>query len=300
MDSKRILVIGSLNMDLVTRVKVTPRVGETVHGMGLEQIPGGKGANQATAMAKLGAPVRMAGCVGSDAYGQVLKAKLKEAGIEDAVTVSNTAPTGTALIMVNATADNSIVVISGANGELVPERIEEAWFEGIDFLVMQLEVPLSTVETALAMAKAKGIMTVLNPAPAMDLPEHLLKKVDLLVVNETEFETYAGFPYRHEQDLAKGYERISAKAILLTLGSEGSWYFSGNASCFVPALKVDAVDTTAAGDSYIGGLLYELSAGKTIEEAMDFATRVAAYTVTQFGAQSSLPTLENLRDGGFL
>lgn len=300
MNSKRILVVGSLNMDLVTRVKATPRVGETVQGRGLEALPGGKGANQATAMAKLGATVRMAGCVGKDGYGQLLKSSLAKLKVEDFIAVSSDAPTGTALIMVNETADNSIVVIPGANGELLPQCIESQWFDGVDFLVMQLEVPVDTVKKALEIAKDKGITTVLNPAPAIELPRDFFSGLDLLVVNETEFETYTGIGFKKVEDLIAGYSILHARAILLTLGSEGSFYYDGTGSTFVPALKVEAIDTTAAGDSYIGGLLYQLSMGKSMKEAMFFATSVAAYTVTKFGAQSSLPTYEDLEKGGLL
>lgn len=287
-------------MDLVTRVKMTPRVGETVQGIGLEALPGGKGANQATAMAKLGAAVRMVGCVGEDAHGQLLKNSLVELDVEDFIGVTTAAPTGTALIMVNETADNSIVVIPGANGQLLPECIEDHWFDGVDFLVMQLEIPLETVNKALSIAKAKGIITVLNPAPAIELPSDFFGGVDLLVVNETEFETYTGITFTNAVDLTAGYSILKAKAILLTLGSEGSLFYNGLESIFVPALIVEAIDTTAAGDSYIGGLLFELSRGKSMKEAMSFATGVAAYTVTKFGAQSSLPTYKDLIEGGLL
>lgn len=300
MGSKRILVIGSLNMDLVTRVKTTPRIGETVQGNGLKQIPGGKGANQATAMVKLGAKVSMAGRVGRDAYGEILKNNLHALKVEDYISFSNTAPTGTALIMVNETADNSIVVIPGANGELSISHLDNEVFEDVDFLVMQLEVPLETVRAALEIARRKGIVTVLNPAPAIALPVGFFKDIDFLVLNETEFETYTAIKFENEKDLASGFKQLGSKAILLTLGSEGSWYYNGSESYFVPALTVEAVDTTAAGDSYIGGLLFELSNGKPIEEAMLFATKVAAYTVTKFGAQSSLPTYDNMIEGGYL
>ena len=282
-------------MDQVTRVNKTPKVGETVMGNGLFLNPGGKGANQAVAMGKLGADVAMVGLVGGDASGVDLKANLKAMKVVDHVGVIKNAPTGTAFIMVNADADNSIVVIEGANGKFTPELVQDGWFNGIDVVVAQLEIPYDTVKTAFQSAKEKGIMTVLNPAPAKTLDKALLSVTDLLVVNETEFEVVTGKPYGNLDDMKWAYEALGVKAILLTLGKKGAYYFAGEQILHTPAKNVNAMDTTAAGDSYIGGFVSAYAKGATIESAMEFATWVAAYTVTNIGAQSALPTYDELK-----
>ena len=205
MTQKKILVIGSLNMDQVTQVNHTPRVGETVMGSNLHLNPGGKGANQAVAMGKLGADVKMIGMVGSDASGTELKMNLSNMGVIDDVSVTDLAPTGTAWIMVGADADNSIVVIEGANGELKPEHVNASWFEGVDIVVLQLEIPYETVKIALKMAKELGKLTILNPAPAKVLDCDLLSYVDMLVVNETEFEIVSNVHYKDMNTLKAGY-----------------------------------------------------------------------------------------------
>lgn len=283
-------------MDQVTKVNHTPRVGETVHGKGLLLNPGGKGANQAVAIGKLGGDVTMVGLVGDDANGLELKKQLIAQNVKDHVQVVEGVATGLAMIMVNANADNSIVVIEGANGALTEDLVCEAWFENQDIVVMQLETPERTVFEALKMAKSLGVKTVLNPAPAKFLSRELLELVDMLVVNETEFETLSGLK---TDAFNEGYKKLGVKEIVLTLGSEGARYYDGEKDIFVPARRVEAVDTTAAGDSFIGGLMVALADASPMEEALDFATRVAAYTVTKFGAQSALPTLEALNHFNF-
>lgn len=291
MANKRILVIGSLNMDQVTKVAHTPRVGETVHGKGLYLNPGGKGANQAVAMGKLGGDVTMIGRVGDDSNGVELKKQLVDQNVKDHVQVVEGVATGLAMIMVNANADNSIVVIDGANGALTEDLVQEQWFDHQDIVVMQLETPVDTVLKALKMAKKLGKRTVLNPAPAKVLSRELLSYVDLLIVNETEFEVLSGLK---TDALSEGYAQLGVQEIVLTLGSEGARYYDGTSNLFVPAKRVDAVDTTAAGDSFIGGLVVALAKDAPVQEALEFATCVAAYTVTKFGAQNALPTLEEV------
>jgi len=296
MTHKKILVIGSLNMDQVTRVNHTPRVGETVMGDGLHQNPGGKGANQAVAMGKLGADVTMIGMVGSDASGTELKMNLSKMGVIDAVKVTDLATTGTAWIMVNADADNSIVVIEGANGSLKPEHVVPSWFDDIDIVVLQLEIPYETVSKSLQIAKSLGKLTVLNPAPAKELDYDTLSNVDILVVNETEFERVSGVHYTGLESLFTGYKKLGVKQLVLTLGKDGVIYYDGEMITQVPAKVVKAVDTTAAGDSFIGGMVYDYSRGATMAEALAFATEVAAFTVTKLGAQSALPSLNDLEE----
>jgi len=296
MIQRKILVIGSLNMDQVTRVDHTPRVGETVTGSGLHLNPGGKGANQAVALGKLGADVTMIGMVGSDASGAELKMNLSNMGVVDAVSVTDSAPTGTAWIMVNANADNSIVVIEGANGALKPEHVNTSWFDNVDIVVLQLEIPYETVKKALEMAKSLGKLTVLNPAPAKALDFDMLSNVDILIVNETEFELVSDVHFTGIEALKTGYEKLGIKQLVLTLGKDGAIYYDGETATNVPARVVKAVDTTAAGDSFIGGMLYAYSRGASMAQALTFATEVAAFTVTKLGAQSALPSMADLEE----
>lgn len=297
MSMKNIVVIGSLNMDQVTRVHKTPKIGETVSGNGLHHNPGGKGANQAVALGKLGANVTMIGKVGNDTFGHQLKANLAEMNVKDNVEVTENASTGLAFIMVNDNADNSIVVIEGANGEIRPEDVNSEWFNKMDYVALQLEIPLETVYEVLKQSKKLGKITFLNPAPAKALDDQLLELVDYLVVNETEFEQISGISYTQHNDLIKGYEKIGVKNIILTLGTKGAWFYDGVKQFHTPAKVVKAVDTTAAGDSFIGGFIYELSRGGTAQQAMEFATEVAAFTVTKLGAQSALPYLSDVNRG---
>lgn len=294
----KILVVGSLNMDLVTKVNATPKVGETLPGDGLEYIPGGKGANQAVAMGKLGANVEMIGALGQDANGSILKTNLEKMHVRnDRIKEIVGVPTGVAMIMVNASGDNSIVVIAGANGELKPEDVKDEWFDDVSLLVCQLETPVDTVERVLKRAKALGVKTLLNPAPAKPLSNDLLSAVDLLVPNETEFESLTGIAIESKEDMIKGYAVLNALGItelIVTIGAKGAWYYDGHQFLEVAGRKVDAVDTTAAGDSFIAGVCDSLARGATVQEALEMGNKVASITVTRFGAQSSLPSREEV------
>ncbi|MDF1616434.1 ribokinase [Petrocella sp. FN5] len=303
---KKILVLGSLNMDLVTRVKITPKIGETLLGEGLEQIPGGKGANQAVAIGKLGGEVAMLGRVGMDGFGDVLMKNLATNGVEAQLTKAvQGPPTGVALIMVNDSGDNSIVVIPGANFALKKEDLTQEMFEGCDYLLAQLETPIETIEAAFSMAKEQGLYTILNPAPARTLSKQLIGLTDLLVPNETEFETLTGIHPDSEAHIKEGAQVLfdrGVKAIIITLGEDGACHVDATGDLhYEKGHKVKAVDTTAAGDSFIGGLLYGMAQGEGIKEAMKRAVIVGALTVTKLGAQSSLPTLKEVEDyvGGF-
>ncbi|OJV66828.1 MAG: ribokinase [Clostridiales bacterium 38-18] len=293
---KKALVIGSLNMDLVTRVNMTPRIGETVSGAGLMMNPGGKGANQAVALGKLGVNVKMIGCLGNDEYGSQLKENLKKMNVVDGTFTINECPTGIAFIMVNESSDNSIVVIEGANGKLTPEMVQIEWFDGISYLVTQQEVPMATLKKAMQIAKKLNIMTIHNPAPINTESLELLKYVDLLVLNETEFAELTGKEYEGEESIKWGYDRLGIQQLLLTLGSKGAIYFDGSHVITVPSIKVTAVDTTAAGDSYIAGIVHHLIQGLDMAASMEFATKVAAKTVTRMGAQSSLPYIHEIEE----
>ena len=296
---KKSLVVGSLNMDLVTRVSVTPQVGETVLGNGFDQIPGGKGANQAVAMGKLGGQVAMLGCVGDDDFGVALKSNLKACHVDAQMVKSISGmPTGLAMIMVNESGDNSIVVVPGANYQLKAEDLSKSDFVGFDFCVAQLETPVETVERAFVLAKEAGATTVLNPAPAQGLLENLIAHTDLLIPNETEFFTLTGYDTQCRDSLLKGAEVLYEKgvhALLITLGAQGAIYLDKEGTEIKKAgHKVDAVDTTAAGDSFIGGFVTALAEGSDVASAMEFAMKVAAITVTRHGAQRSLPNRQEV------
>lgn len=294
---KKINVLGSLNMDLVTNVNITPKVGETILGSGFSQIPGGKGANQAAAIGRLGGNVSMIGRVGNDPFADKLLSSLEKDNVDiKNVSKSEVKPTGTALIMVNADGDNSIVVIPGSNFDINSSDITSDMLDG-DYLVAQLETPLEVIESSFKLAKEKGVKTVLNPAPAKKLSKELLSTVDILIPNETEFELLTGHNALDEKELDIGVKKLidlGTSLVLITLGSNGSVLCDGKEKKYFKASKVKAVDTTAAGDSFIGGLLYSLSNGKSIDDSIVFASKVAALTVTKSGAQSSLPTLKEV------
>ncbi|WP_432664285.1 ribokinase [Wukongibacter baidiensis] len=295
-----ITVIGSLNMDLVTRVKVMPRIGETLIGKNYMQIPGGKGANQADAIAKLGSKVKMIGLVGDDGFGNDLISSLTEDGVDVShIKKLKDATTGIAVIMVNDEGENSIVVIPGANFELTPEHIDDSIeaIKGSDIVVTQLETPVDTVRYALKRAKELGKYTILNPAPAAKLDDELISYIDLLTPNETELEVLSGVKIETESDILAGARVLmnkGVKELIVTMGEKGALYVNDKENNVYPAHKVEPVDTTAAGDSFTGGIAVALSEGKSMEEAIKFATKVGAITVTREGAQSSLPTREEV------
>lgn len=295
-----IVVVGSLNMDLVVSTEKIPRPGETVMGRGFKQVPGGKGGNQAAAAAKLGGSVRMIGCVGEDDMGRFLKMSLRGDGVDVAAVCEKTgAATGIAAIAVEDSGNNSITVAPGANYVLAAEDIEnnrELIAEGA-ILLVQLETRIEVVETALRLAKEAGKITILNPAPAAELSTEILRHADILTPNETELEVLSGCPVDTEENIrAAGKKLISAGAgeLIVTLGGSGCMHITGNGAKTYPAYKVKAVDTTAAGDSFNGALAVCLDRGESVEAAVAFAMKVGAMTVTKEGAQTSLPTLTEI------
>ncbi|BEP28496.1 ribokinase [Helicovermis profundi] len=295
---KNILVLGSLNMDLVTSVQHTPKIGETIFGDKLAFIPGGKGANQAVALGKLGANVEIIGMIGGDEYGEILRKNLNKFNVlNNNILYSKNNTTGIAFIMVNNSGDNSIVVISGANEDFKSDRIKNEWFINKDIVVSQLEIPIETVNEAFSLAKQNGCYTVLNPAPALNLPDSLLRNTDIIIPNETEFEILTGIRYTDNDDIIEGSKILfdkGVKEILVTLGEKGAIYLSKERVIQVNSYMVDAVDTTAAGDSFIAGVVFYISIGKNIEEALEFASKVAAITVSRKGAQTSLASFKEV------
>lgn len=296
-----ITVVGSLNMDLVTEVKYTPSVGETIMGRGLDKIPGGKGANQGVTIGKLGGQVKMIGKIGKDDYGKSLLKSLKENNVNSEHVMFSNESTGLAFIMVNDNGDNSIVVIPGANFDFDKNDIQEKKevIKSSDVLVCQLESPLDVIDEALDIAKATNTFTILNPAPGKKLPQSILRNVDLLTPNESELEILTDEKITDEKSLLKACSILmeqGIKKLIVTLGEKGSLLVDNSGHQMFKAMKVEAIDTTAAGDSFTGALAYAIDQGKSIEEAIDLATKVAALSVTQKGAQSSLPSMNEVNE----
>ena len=298
---KNICVIGSLNMDLVVNVDTMPKPGQTIIGSNFKEVPGGKGANQAVAMARLNGNVSMIGKVGEDGFGQTLINSLKNDKVDTTYIQTAKGATGVALITVDKNAQNSIVVSPGANFEVKEDDIDnniEA-IKNSDIVVLQLETPLNTIKYALNKAKELNKYTILNPAPAVKLDDEIIKNVDLLTPNETELEIISGVSIETEEDIQKAAQIMiekGVKELIVTLGSKGSLYINKEKSMYKTAYKVETMDTTAAGDSYTGALAVALSQDKNIEDAMDFASKVGALSVLKEGAQSSLPTLEDVKN----
>lgn len=290
-----ITVIGSLNMDLVTYTQRIPKIGETVIGRDFKQVPGGKGANQADAIAKLGIPVNMLGCVGVDMMGKTLLDSLHKDGVDVSnIFRSKNTSTGIATITVDDEGNNMIVVVSGANYQLMPAHIQNMSkiIMDSDIIVTQLEIPLETVKYSLETAKKFGKTTILNPAPACQLDDSLLSCVDLLIPNETELELLSGGSVLNEAEIIKAARimiKRGVKDVIVTIGKRGCVYVNSQDARTFQAHDVDAIDTTAAGDSFIGALAGALSEGKSMEAAIEFAMAVAALTVTKRGAQDALP-----------
>ncbi|HOU09260.1 MAG TPA: ribokinase [Clostridiales bacterium] len=289
-----ITVIGSLNMDLTVASPRMPAPGETVFGSGFLCSPGGKGANQAVAAARLGALVSMVGCVGDDAFGRELAANLSGSGVDTRyVLKTREKPTGAAVIIV-AEADNTIVVDPGANFCLTPAMIENAedCIKACDTVLLQMEIPPETVENAIRLAKKHGKRVLLNPAPAGKIREDLLKMADILTPNRSECEALTGLP-ADTADQAKAAAKhlldLGIPCVAVTLGSEGAVFGASGRVWHEPAFPVEAVDTTAAGDAFSAALAVAVSGGQSFEAAADFALAAAALTVTKRGAQRSLP-----------
>ena len=301
MNAATIVVVGSLNMDFAAAVERLPAPGETVLGRDFQMIPGGKGANQAYSAARLALPstrVKMVGRVGYDVFGDHLKANLSAAGVDvSAVHATRAASTGVALISVDRSGQNSIVVASGANHALAASEVEamRLVFRGASLVLFQLESPLDTVSAALRVARQEGARTILDPAPAQALPAELLQNVDILTPNESEALLLLGHPPGRVElgqgpALARFLLDLGPKSVLLKLGDRGSFYSGGETELFTAAFPVDARDTTAAGDVFNAALAVALAEDRNIGEALRFANAAAAISVTRSGAQSSIPS----------
>ena len=292
---RQILGVGSCNTDMVIKAAHLPRPGETILGGTFFMNPGGKGANQAVAIARLGGPVTFICKTGSDIFGHQSQQLFEEEGINTSYVFSDSGnPSGVALITVDEKAENCIVVASGANANLLPsdlEKAEEA-IERADLVLMQLEVPMETVCFVADIAWQKGKKVILNPAPAHPLPADLLRHLYLITPNETEAEMITGVKITDESSAAEAARALSGMGVqhvIITLGSKGALIYSNGKAEMVPALKVEAVDTTAAGDVFNGALTVALSEGRSLKEAARFACKASAISVTRVGAHSSAP-----------
>lgn len=292
---RQILVVGSSNTDMVIKAAHLPRPGETILGGTFFMNPGGKGANQAVAIARLGGPVTFICKTGSDIFGHQSQQLFEEEGINTSYVFSDSGnPSGVALITVDEKAENCIVVASGANANLLPsdlEKAEEA-IERADLVLMQLEVPMETVCFVADIAWQKGKKVILNPAPAHPLPVDLLRHLYLITPNETEAEMITGVEITDESsagEAARALSGMGVQHVIITLGSKGALIYSNGKAEMVPTLKVEAVDTTAAGDVFNGALTVALSEGRSLKEAARFACKASAISVTRVGAQSSAP-----------
>lgn len=292
----RLVVLGSVNADHVLRVPHFPRPGETLTGHSYQVVPGGKGANQAVAAARLGAPVSFIARIGDDAIGQQMRQGFEQDGIDVcAVELDETLPTGIAIIYVSDEGENSIGISAEANGALSPAMVKrhEAMIADAHTLLLQLEVPLESVFEAAKLARSHGTRVVLNPAPARPLPAELLARVDLITPNQTEAELLTGVKVSDEASAALAADRFHQMGIsdvMITLGSQGVYCSNARQQQLIPGFRVEAVDTTAAGDTFNGALLAAELAGADFNAAVRFAHGAAALSVTKFGAQSSIPS----------
>ncbi|MDR2389142.1 MAG: ribokinase [Tannerellaceae bacterium] len=292
---RKILVIGSTNTDMVIKTQHLPRGGETVLGGTFFMNPGGKGANQAVAVARLGGQVAFICKTGSDIFGHQSQQLFEEEGIDTSYILSDRKnPSGVALITVDEHAENCIVVASGANAHLLPADLSavDGAIRAADILLMQLEIPMETVEYVAGIAFREQKKVILNPAPAQPLAENLLKHLSIITPNETEAEMLSGVKIFDGESAARAARAIAAQGVpnvIITMGAKGALLHGGDTTEMIPARKVKAVDTTAAGDVFNGALAVALAENHSLRNAVGFACKASAVSVTRAGAQTSVP-----------
>lgn len=297
----RVVVVGSLNLDLVLRLDRMPAPGETVFGESLERHPGGKGLNQAVAAARLGATVSMIGAVGDDGSGEWLRRVVLDEGIDDSAVTVAPGTSGTAIIEVEPRGENRIVVVSGANERVTAEQVRaaiESW-DDVAVVLTQSEVPLEAVRAAMEAGRAAGAQTILNPAPAREYPADILANVDVLIPNEHEAAVLSGMHTGSALDAIEVAQELNtrgASCVVITRGERGAVWASAHGSGQAAAFRVSAVDTVAAGDAFCGGMAAALSMGETFAEALRWASAAGALTATRQGAVPSLPTREDVEE----
>ena len=298
---KNIVVVGSLNMDLVIEVDRVPKVGETIKGESMNYLIGGKGCNQAVAASRLGSNVKMIGCIGKDSFSEQILNHLKKEGVNiDSIKKVEDTSTGIATIF-KMKYDNSIIVIPAANNycskELIDENIDV--IKNADILITQLEIPIETVEYVLKIAKENGVKTILNPAPAREISNDILKNVDFITPNETEFEVILAKELKDAKELEEAMiywqNKNKCTKLIVTRGKDGSSYVEDNKVKTISTIKVDVIDTTGAGDTFNGALAHVISNKLLINDAITFAGIAASLSVTKFGAQTGMPEIKEVK-----
>ena len=297
--NKKITVIGSLNYDVILKIPRLPFKGETLTANGAAFSAGGKGANQAVQAAKLKTPTYMVGCVGTDASADFLVNTAKEYGVN--VDYIRKVPGSSGMGVINAVEDGSVYacIVRGANFEVTKEDVDNAMpiLKESGVCILQNEIPVEIIAYAIDKAKEAGCIVVLNAAPAIELPEECLSKVDILVVNEVEAEFYCHEKIDSVEKAKTEIKKMAEKYnnnVIFTLGKDGAVAYENGTIEFIPAMKADAIETTGAGDSYIGAVSHSIIEGKSLIEACKFATKCSAITVCRMGAQPSMPTLEDV------
>ena len=294
-----VVIFGSINMDLVVRTPRLPAPGETLTGHTFFTASGGKGANQAVACARLGAHARMLGRVGGDVFGATLRDSLRDYGVDVSGVGVSAGPSGVAVIAVDDAAENTIVIVAGANGTVGAgdlALLEEALADAT-VLLLQLEVPIAAVIAAAQAARRRGVTVLLDPAPARELPAELYAAADIITPNETEAAALVGFAVKGRPDAERAARVLlerGVRAAVIKMGSQGAYWADATRDGFAPAFQVAAVDTVAAGDAFNGGLASALDAGQPLEQAIRWAMAAGALSVTKPGAQQSMPTRQEL------
>lgn len=297
---KNVLVVGSINMDYVIHTERLPKLGETLTGSNFSMNYGGKGANQAVAIAKQGCTTKMFGAVGNDLSGDLAVKNLESHGVDCEAVIHVDAPTGAAVITVCG-GDNHIILDIGANGQVTPERIleRENLFVWADIVVMQYEIPVESVLVAMKLAKKNNSFVILNPAPVKEVPSELYSYVDLMIPNEFEASLITNVEVNDRATAADAIGKLmelGCKNALITLGKQGCAYLDDQMVRYEDIIPIKVVDTTAAGDSFIGGLCTKLSEGVPMKEAVKYATTVSTLTVSRAGASVSIPTCDEVCD----